>query len=249
VNATAGGGSVTVQSTSTTQSLSSVSAASSVDPGFTVAFPKLPGGKPNGRPGTYIGALVLALPEGYAFGTPAVMFSFGQVPQVLSSELLNGNSGKGNANCLKPISGGPSIQCLEIDFVPKTFVANTSFTFQANIVNKNTGSPATLAELTCPSTATLECLDLTYVFSDLFATTSVFQVRDKSGNLTANSQFPDATVPSTIVNPTDFPGLDPNQVFVGFRDTGCKPDSTSLSCPSAAHGGEPTAADPINGFD
>lgn len=219
------------------------------DPTFTVTFPKSPSSKPNGRPNEYIAALILALPQGYAFGTPAFTFVSGQQPEVLSYEFLNGNNGQGNANCVKPISGGPSIQCLEIDFVPNTFAVNTSFTFTSNVINKNTGAFATLADLTCPSTATLECLDLTFVFSDLFATTSAFEVRDKSGNPAANSQLPDATVVSTIVNPANFPGLSPNQTFQGFTDTGCSSSSTSPSCPSAAHGGEPTSANPINGSD
>jgi reprolysin-like metallo-peptidase family M12B len=183
VNATAGGG----------------------DLSFTVNFPKI--NQAGGRNGEYIFALVIALPQGFQFsnniftqtGGNAVVFGF---------EQLNGNNGQGNTNCLKPLNGGPSIQCLEIDFVPGTFTANTSISFTSDIINKSTGQPATLADVTCtpPETGT-QCLDLTYVFNDLLATSSAFAVRDKSGTVTANSQLPDAGVSSTIVDPTNFPSV------------------------------------------
>jgi hypothetical protein len=184
VNATAGGGDVS----------------------FTVNFPKL--NQAGGRNGEYIFALVLALPQGFMFG-PNIFVETGVTgnppPQVFGFEQLNGNNGQGNSNCLKPLNGGPSIQCLEIDFVPGTFTANSSISFTSDIINKNTGREATLNDLAC--TPPGNCTNLTYVFSDLLATSSALAFRDKSGNLTANSQLPDAGVSSAIVDPTNFPSV------------------------------------------
>ena len=222
VNATAGGGDVS----------------------FTVTYPKF--NKSGGRNGEYIAAVVLALPAGFQFGTNKFTQT-GGTAVVVSVEQLNGNNGQGNSNCVKPIAGGPSIQCLEIDFKPGTFTNNTSVSFTSDIIDKASGQPVTaanLGSLGCTTTASQQCLDLTYVFSDLLATTSAFQFRDNTGNLNANSQLPDETVAATIVDPTNFPTLNPNQVFVGFNQTGCNPTSTSPSCPSAAHGGVPTQSTP-----
>lgn len=221
------------------------------DVSFTVTYPRF--NKAGGRSaGEYIAALILALPQGFKFGTNLFTQTGGSA-QFASFELLNGNNGQGNTNCVKPISGAPSIPCLEIDFVPGTFTTNTSISFTSDIIDKGTGQPATLTELACPATATLECLDLTYVFNDLFATTSAFEVRDTSGNLTANSQFPDAAVASTIVNPATFPTLNPNQVFIGFNGPAlqafCASNPSSSSCPSGATGGEPTPTTSIYGGD
>lgn len=181
VNATAGGGDVS----------------------FTVTFPKLK--QAGGRNGEYIFALVLALPQGFQFGNNMFVQTGGNAV-VFGFEQLNGNNGQGNTNCLKPLNGGPSIQCLEIDFVPGTFTANTSISFTSDIINKSTGAEATLADLTCTPPAP-NCTDLTYVFSDLLATSSALAVRDKSGTVTANSQLPDSGVSSTIVDPANFPSV------------------------------------------
>jgi hypothetical protein len=182
VNATAGGGDVS----------------------FTVNFPKLK--TTNGKPGEYIFAIVLALPQGFAFRTPGIFVPTGGTggpngtgPTVFGFEVLNGNNGQGNENCVKPISGGPSIECLEADFDPEEFTEGASITFTSNIINKSTGQEATLGELTGT--------DLTLVFSDLLATSSALVFRDKSGNLSSNSQLPDPTVTSVIVDPSNFPSV------------------------------------------
>jgi hypothetical protein len=211
VNATAGGGDVS----------------------FTVDFPKLK--TAGGRNGEYIFALVLALPQGFQFG-PNIFVETGGTAQVFGFEQLNGNNGQGNTNCLKPLNGGPSIQCLEIDFVPGTFTANTSISFTSDIINKSTGAEATLADLACTPPSPSGCLDLTYVFSDLLATSSAFAVRDRSGDLTANSQLPDAGVSSTIVDPSNFPSVaNLGLTLGGFTEVACTP-ATATMCPSFAGG-------------
>lgn len=236
VSATAGGGAAAATIAAPTTAATTASTSDAIS--FTVTFPKF--NKAGGRPNESIAALVLALPVGFQFAAtsgPLLFTQTGGTPVVTSFEVLNGNNGQGNSKCVKPISGQPSSQCLEIDFFPGTFTANTFISFTSDIIAKSCTSticPATLRQLAG--------MDLTYVFSDLLATTSAFLFRDTSGNLTANSQNPDDTVVSTIVNPANFPTLDPNQVFMGFNQTGCTPDSTSPSCPSAANGGVPTPA-------
>ena len=243
VNATAGGGAAAA-ATATTTTTATTTAAASTDPAinFTVTFPKIK--MAGGRAGEYIIALVPALPQGFQFGNPPITYSTAQTPQVYGTPfILNGNNGKGNNNCLKPISGAPAIQCLEIDFVPGTFTANTSFSFTLNLINKS-GSPVTLADLVCTLPNPLQCLDLTYVFSDLLAISSAFDFRDQTGNLSANSQLPDPGVPSRIVDPTDFPSvanLKPPLTFTGFTQTPCTLTGTNVSCLPPTKGGSPTS--------
>jgi hypothetical protein len=205
------------------------------DVSFTVSFPRFQ--QAGGREGEYIFALVLALPSNFQFG--ANLFTkTGGTPQIFSVEQLNGNNGQGNSNCLKPISGAPSIQCLEIDFVPGTFTANTSISFTSDIIAKSNHQPATLAQLQCTPPAPGQCLDLTFAFSDLLATTSAFVGGATNGTLTANSQFPDAGVSATIVDPAEFPSvanLSPPLTFTGTTETGCTP-TNSGACPPLQHG-------------
>ena len=219
------------------------------DVAFTVDFPPLH--EAGGRPGQYIFALVLALPNGFKFGTNLFTPTGGTITtggsvQVFGFQLLNGNNGKGNENCLKPISGAPSIECLEIDFDPGTFTAGTSISFMSDIVSKTNGASATAAELACTPPAPLGCLDLTYAFSDLLATSSAFVLDVKTGNTMAGSQTPDPGVRSTIVDPADFQSVvnhippltltSPTWNPVLQTSTACTLTGTSTSCPSPAHG-------------
>ncbi len=219
------------------------------DVSFTVTYPKIQ--RAGGRVGEFIFALVLALPEGFKFGNNPFTYISGVRPS--GFEVLNGNNGNGNTNCLKPISGAPSIECLEIDFpvvnpngpLPYigTFTANTSISFTSDIIDKSTGLPATLAQLGCTNSAPVQCLDLTFVFSDLLATTTFFRA-PVNGVSTGNSQLPDATVPSAIVDPATFPSvanLNPPLTVTGFTQTQCT--STSTSCPPLAGGNPGPSAD------
>ncbi len=236
--ATAGGGvaAATIVTTTTTTATASTSDLIS----FTVTYPRF--AKAGGRSADeYIFALVFALPSGFQFGPNPFTLTATNGPQVFSIEQLNGNNGQGNTNCLKPLNGAPSIQCLEIDFDPGTFTTNTSVSFTLDIINKTTGQLAMLNDLACTPPASLHCLDLTYVFSDLLATSSAFAVRDNTGNLTANPQLPDEGVISTIVDPANFPSvanLNPPLTFNGFTQTSCTLTGTSKSCPPPK-GGNP----------
>ena len=213
------------------------------DVSFTVTYPPLKDA--GGRPGQYIFALILVLPDGFQFGSNPFVQT-GGTAQVVSTELLHGNDGQGNSNCLKPIAAPPSIECLEIDFRPDTFTANTSISFTSDIIFKNctptasTTCNATAADLACTTpTAPFGCLDIAYAFSDLLATSSAFVFDAKTGNATANSQRPDAGFPSTIVDPADFPSvanLSPPLTLTGFTQTPCTLTGTSTMCPPRAGG-------------
>ncbi len=193
-----------------------------------------------GRQGEYIVAVVLALPDGFKFGHN-LFTQTGGSPQVFDADKLNGNNGKGNRNCLKPLDGGPSIECLEIDFVAGTFTAGKFFSFTSDIINQSTHQPATLDDLACTPPAPQGCLELTFVFSDLLATSSAFV--GGGGELSANSQFPDAGTPSTIVDPADFPSvanLQPPLALTGFTQTPCTlnegDDDPAPACPALIGG-------------
>lgn len=215
-----------------------VTATAVGDVQITVNYP--PFNKSGGRSAEqYVVALVIGLPSGDNFGTPAFanpnppgfLFSFGTV---------NGNNGNGNLNCVKPFSGGPSIKCGVVLFQPNQFTSGTSFSFTANLVSGG----GVLQQIPAGTT-------MTFVFSDGYATTSAFEHRDRTGtNLSAASQLPDSAVPSAIVDLTDcntFPNVcSLGLVFTGVvnpttgQPTPCTLTSTSTTCPS---GNLPQGAD------
>jgi len=123
--------------------------------------------------------------------------------------------------------------------VPGTFTANSSISFTSDIINKSTGLQATLTQLECTPPAPLGCLDLTYAFSDLLATSSAFVADQKTGVPTASSQLPDTGVPATIVDPRNFPSvanLVPPLTVTGFTQTPCTLTGTSKNCPTKLGG-------------
>jgi hypothetical protein len=263
--ATAGGGKAAATTTTTIAAITSTStttaSATSTCPSpnspitFTVAFPKFTnaGGRSANE---FMISLILALPQGFAFG-PNPFCQIGTTPNVVGTQILNGNNGQGNVNCLKPINGSPSIQCQEIDFqvteiqpppftdcpndlncFTGSFGPNTTLTFTSDIVAKGTGLPATLAQLQCTTPAADQCLNLTYVFNDLFATTSFFGLSTKTGNLSANSQLPNLTVNSAIVSPTNFSNLPTDYPkFAGFPNINGQIVPCTASSPSACPSG------------
>jgi hypothetical protein len=206
----------------------------------------------------YIAALILSLPAGYnfvghKFQLPSPNPSNNPTPS--SWEVLHGNNGAGNNNCQKaiPVASNPSFQCLEIDF-PVTvsngtfttpFGPGVTFSFNANIHNETTGQTVTsTAQMGCTTPLPLSCLDLSEVFTNLYATTAAFT---PDGFL--SSQFPDPTVGPVIVNPANFPtlaNLNPPPTFTGSPNpvTGgapapCTPDSETGNCPPLAGGDNP----------
>jgi reprolysin-like metallo-peptidase family M12B len=269
-NTTTGGGTGAAVTTATA-STTATTAAAPIPPcptgaqvvTFNVQYPKFL--KSGGRSASQaIATLVVALPQGFQFGSPAVCNASGtgNPPPTLfnNPQVVNGNNGQGNANCLKPINGAPSIQCLEIEFtviedasttpptVSGSFTSNTSFTFSSVIINKSTNSAVTnITDLQCTTASVLQCLDLTYVFTDLYATSSFFGPSTTTGTLMANSNLPDVTVPSTIVNPSDFDNLaslSPLPTFGGFgvldsSGRSCTLLGNSTSCPPGTVAGGP----------
>jgi len=218
---------------------------------FNIQYPEFL--KSGGRSaGEAIATLVVGLPQGFQFGSPAFCNGSGtgnppptlfNPPTGSNPQVINGNNGQGNDNCLKPINGAPSIQCLEIEFtvtedtstnpptVSGSFTQNTSYTFSSVITNKNNNNnPVTnIMDLQCTTPSVLHCLDLTYVFTDLYAVSSFYGPSTKASMLTANSNLPDATIRSTIVNASDFQNLaslSPLPTFAGFGVT----DSAGRSC-------------------
>ena len=253
--ATAGGGTAVAATTAGATTITAAASANSAI-NFNVTFPSFV--KSGGRSADqFIVALIMALPEGFQYGTPAFFNRGGGAMVFGTPQVLNGNNGQGNTSCLKPINGAPAIQCLEIlftvneDFLtnPPTFTGsfttNTSFSFSSVIINKSTGLPATLTDLVAQCTLAtesgppfpLQCLDLTYVFSDLFATTSFFGLSSKTGSLMANSQLPDPSVASAVVDKSGFPNLPADYPsFIGTLQANGQPLSCTLtgnntSCP------------------
>jgi hypothetical protein len=217
---------------------------------LTVNFPKLK--VAGGKAGQFIIALIVALPQRFSFGSPPVTVTGGSA-QVFSIESLNGNNGHGNPNCAKQVGVGfPSENCEEIDYVvnpnptppptcpsdPATcyigsFTANTSSSLKLEIINKNTGLDATLADLTneCTGATAQKCLNLTYVFSDLHGVTTFFGPPGNGGLSAASSQLVDRTVPSGVLNQTDLPSVanlsGPPLTPAGFSQNPC----TGTPCP------------------
>jgi hypothetical protein len=236
------------------------SSAGGGDVEITVSYPTGSKKNPNGPPGGYIAALVLQLPLGTQFGANLFTQTGGTAVPV-GVQQLNGNQGGGNSNCIAVINKTSTVQCLEIDFPAPgqqppgaPFTANTSISFTTDIVFKGNvpghtaGQTATMADLGCTTPSPQSCLDLTYVFNTLVATTSFFGPADKNGNSTTDAQLPDDTVPAVIVDPHNFPTLDPNATFVGFNGpaltTLCMTNPSSPSCPSGAQGSVPIATQP-----
>jgi hypothetical protein len=228
VNATAGGGAAATTAAATTSTITSAASPTSPDLSFTVTYPKFKqaGGRSNNE---YIMAIIIALPLGDNFATTPPFTQTGGSAQWVNYDLINGNNGNGNSNCLKP-QGSPSIKCLEIDFQPGTFTTGTSFSFTSDIVNAS-------GPVTSP-----EGIGITFVFNDLFATTSRFSA-PVNGVSTTNSQTPDPTVMSQIVDPARFAAFGAPANFVGFTNTPCTLTNQGSCPPVTANstGGDDTA--------
>jgi hypothetical protein len=218
-SATAGGGpaATTMATTATTTITAAASTSSAIN--FQVTYPPTASG--------FAVALILTPPNNFKFGNPAFSCLDATCTNILFSNpyILNGNNGTGNDNCIKPISGTPSNPCQEMDMkVTETgvdsmgnptfdgsFKPGVTFNFSSVIVNKNTGMPATIADLqnNCVPLEPLTCLNLTYVFNDLFVTTSYFAPDTTGGqpSLTANPQAPNQSVLVLLANPANFPSI------------------------------------------
>ena len=271
VNATAGGGvaagaaplAVLASTTSTTSTMRKPAGGGDIL--FTIDYPVQTTPQ---RPGEYIFALILELPKGFQFGNNL----FFQVPTanppivVSPVEPLFGKQHAGDKNCRRSVEDddypnstsvtddAASIECLEINFAPGTFVAGTTVSFTSSIVKSLNMKPATPADLTCTPPSKRRCMDLTFAFSDLLVVTSAFT--GSGPTITANSQFPNPGVKSFIANPADFPtvaNLATPLTLTGFTQTPCTPTMVMEYddyygweevpvCPPLAHG-DPSGPD------
>jgi len=122
--------------------------------------------------------------------------------------------------------------------------------FETNIHTTSPGGAATLSQLECTTTPTFpqECLDITEVFVNVYATTSFL---DNTGKASSQTTL-DPTIPPTIVDPAFFPTLavvsppptfsgTPNSV-TGGPPAACTPNPKNGKCPKLA-GGNPFGGD------
>jgi hypothetical protein len=123
---------------------------------------------------------------------------------IINQVRLNGNNGIGNPNCVKSINlGQPSVQCLQIFFSTggaqgNPFVAGDFVTFNLTLNKDNTtiqnndllfGTQFTLITSTVNTP------------SSYATTTTLGHFNFTNGTFSANSQFPDVTIPNQI-NPS-----------------------------------------------
>jgi hypothetical protein len=129
------------------------------------------------------------------------------------------------------------ITCLEIDFTKGTFTAGSTFSFNVNFT-KN----VTVGQLTDTHH--------TVVTDDLLATTSILEPRSSTSisaatvnnqPLTADSQFPDATVAAIIVNPARFAAFGAPPSFTGF---GLQPCTLPIEESAVIGGGRGSSCPP-----
>jgi hypothetical protein len=273
VSATAGGGSTIVATTAGGGSAAATSTASCSCP---ISPP--PGVQTfcvTNSSDQDIAALLLSIPDTFNFTSPVFQIVCGPAPAlpppppapgqpVATAQVLHGNTGAGNNNCQKalPISSDPSFQCLEIDFpvieqpvgtFTSTFPPGATFVFSTDIHTTSPGGLASLGQLECasgmPPQFPQQCLDITEVFVNTYATTSYFS---QDGNAAGSQTTLDPFVLPTIVNPAFFPtlaSLSPPPTFNGTPNsvTGgppapCTPNLKNGKCPKLA-GGNPFGGD------
>jgi hypothetical protein len=237
--ASAGGGLMAAASLAATTG-TAATASSNAALTFTVDFPALSGGGPNGRSGAILANVVVTPPGNFnvvsntflvcdashAASPPCVGFPTSTVNA--TGALLHGNNGVGNPNCAKPTISGPSIECLVVTIDPKTpFTADDNKRLVFSIEINNGSTPITLAELAGTDFSWIFETDQfdtsgNSIVAERVAMTSVFQ----SGGSTVSSQFLDPANPRLILNP---------DTFVGFTSISCTP-GTNGKCPKPTGG-------------
>jgi hypothetical protein len=156
---------------------------------------------------------VLTLPTGLKFDshnqfriTPQ-----SQVKGIQDADYHPDEDNAGNGPYLLPSSlyntcAPASAQCLIVEFNVPGLAAGASIEFTQGITNH--GSPVSLDELACgvnPPTGTCKGAQVTFIFTDGYATTSAL-IPEGSGQLVAGSQFPDPRAPSQVTSPNTVTG-------------------------------------------
>jgi hypothetical protein len=111
------------------------------------------------------------------------------------------------------------ITCLEIDFNAGSFTAGSTFSFNVNFTKKVTVGQLTGTHHTVVTDDLLATTSILEPFVGSSTSTSAAVVNNQP--LTANSQFPDATVPAIIVNPARFAAFGAPPSFTGFGLRAC----------------------------
>jgi hypothetical protein len=258
VNAAAGGGSAAL-TTAATAATATVCGANNSILTFCVT----------NSSSNYIAALLISVPDTFNFTSPQYLQQSPDPPTPSNVQVLHGNSGAGNNNCQKalPISSNASFSCLELDFPVfldpngsgnyiSNFAPGETLVFETNIHTTSPGGSATVSQLECQTTPTVpqQCLDITEVFTNTYATTNFL---DNTGNAGTQTSL-DPTIPPTFVDPAFFPtlaGLSPPPTFSGSPNpvnggppAPCTPNPKNGKCPKLA-GGNAANSHPENGSD
>jgi hypothetical protein len=236
-SATAGGGLTTGASLAATTGRTAA-ASSSGALIFVVDFPALPSGF-NGRQFAYMRNVVVTPPDTFNIvsnsffvcdsnnpcGTPPQSGTIH--PADVTSEILHGNNGVGNLHCVKPVVGGPSVECEVATIAPNVFTANNNNVLVFSLTINNGSTPITLAQLAGTEFTWIFETDQTdssgnTTVAELFAISSVFE-QPVSGSSTVNSGSPDPANFSQILNPDTFTGVNNFSCVLGTNGKCPKP--------------------------
>ena len=235
-SATAGGGLMTAATTNTAPASSSSSSGALI---FVVDFPALPSGAFNGRQNAYMRNVVVTPPStlnvvSNSFfvcdinnpcgNPPQFGINFGSIPAAdVTGAILHGNNGIGNVHCVKPVVGGPSVECEVATIAPDVFTANTNNVLVFSLTIDDGSTPITLAQLAGTEFTWIFETDQTdssgnTTVAELFAISSVF-----NGSSTVNSGSPDPANFSQVLNPDTFTGFNSFSCVLGTNGKCPKP--------------------------
>ena len=152
-----------------------------------------------GRPGEFLSKVTLNAPDG-------VSFRAGTFTVVDATDGL-----KGKITCENPCSGDKIV----LDFANGAFVKGENFDYAIGVCRQDGEAciPGSADQLLANGTYTFQfetdgLVDGMLVPFEQFQTTSdLLELDDDVADLMANSQLPDLTIPSQILNPTTFVGF------------------------------------------
>jgi hypothetical protein len=153
---------------------------------------------------------------------------FGTIPAAdVTAEILHGNNGIGNLHCVKPVVGGPNVECEVATIAPNVFTANNNNVLVFSLTINSGSTPITLAQLAGTEFTWIFETDKTdssgnTTVAELFAISSVFEP-PVSGSSTVNSGSPDPANFSQILNPDTFTGANNFSCVLGVNGRCPKP--------------------------